>query len=179
VVAILFMRRRRRVRARKESFPKVLETPPLQVLATIRDPWLTLLLRQGEKEGELSCDLAADHQAALALARANHYDILLLEHAPGFSSIELCRQMRKDGSTVPILVAANAGTVVEVVAALDAGADNFLVGPLDYTEFLARLRVLQRRSVQYSEGPHTAAVLLSPGRAEPGRCAASPFVKTS
>jgi DNA-binding response OmpR family regulator len=144
-MAILFLGRRQGPTPSGASLPSVLDTAPLYVLAVTHESWLRMLLDQGERQHMITGDRTDSHDAALALAASHYYDVILMEHVAGYDSIELCRRLRNEGVATPVLVTAAHGTVGDVVAGLDAGADNFLVGAIDYTELLARLRVVRRR----------------------------------
>jgi two-component system response regulator MprA len=69
---------------------------------------------------------------------------------PGIDGLQVCRTLRSEGSTIPILVLTARHQVTDRVAGLDAGADDYLVKPFALEELLARLRALLRRTVQES-----------------------------
>jgi len=64
---------------------------------------------------------------------------------PGMSGTKVCEQLRREGNDVPILMLTARGAVVERVAGLDAGADDYLVKPFALEELHARLRAIRRR----------------------------------
>ena len=64
---------------------------------------------------------------------------------PGMSGTEVCKQLRREGNDVPILMLTARGAVPERVAGLEAGADDYLVKPFALEELHARLRAIQRR----------------------------------
>jgi DNA-binding response OmpR family regulator len=59
--------------------------------------------------------------------------------------LEICKELRRDGNTVPILVLTSKGELEDVVQGLDCGADDYLKKPFAFTELLARIRSLSRR----------------------------------
>jgi two-component system, OmpR family, Ni(II)-responsive and/or redox-responsive regulator NrsR len=67
---------------------------------------------------------------------------------PGLSGLELCQRLRQHKSALPVLILTALGQPENLVAGLDAGADDYLVKPFLMEELLARLRALQRRSPQ-------------------------------
>jgi len=76
-----------------------------------------------------------------------HYDLLILDWMlPDVSGIDLCRSYRNAGKTVPVLMLTARDTTLDKVTGLDAGADDYLVKPVDLFELLARVRALGRRS---------------------------------
>ena len=116
---------------------------PIHVLAVTRDVWLTLLLDRAARHG-VSSDRVADCDAALTLTRTHQYDVILAG-APGVDIVDICRRLRRESVTTPILGVREDSTVRDVVAALDGGADGYVVGPLDDAELIARLRAARRR----------------------------------
>jgi DNA-binding response OmpR family regulator len=65
---------------------------------------------------------------------------------PRLSGLELCKKLRSQKSTLPILMLTAKDSIEDRVIGLDAGADDYLVKPFGMVELLARLRALQRRS---------------------------------
>jgi len=63
----------------------------------------------------------------------------------GISGLDLVARMRREGSTVPVLMLTARDTPADRITGLDAGADDYLVKPFNFGELLARLRALQRR----------------------------------
>jgi DNA-binding response OmpR family regulator len=71
---------------------------------------------------------------------------------PKLSGIELCKRLRQQQSPLPVLILTARDSLEDKVTGLDAGADDCLVKPFGMAELLARLRALQRRSLQpYSQ----------------------------
>ena len=105
------------------------------------------LRRALELEG-YGVELAADGEEALhrlslePVPDAVVLDILM----PGVDGLEVCRRLRSDGNTVPVLMLTARSEVDSRVAGLDAGADDYLPKPFALAELLARLRALLRRS---------------------------------
>jgi two-component system, OmpR family, response regulator len=74
------------------------------------------------------------------------FDVVVLDvMLPDGSGIELCRQMRNDGHTVPVLLLSARGEVKDRVSGLEAGADDYLVKPFALSELMARVTALARR----------------------------------
>lgn len=67
---------------------------------------------------------------------------------PGISGVELCRRLRQQNHPLPVLMLTAKDQLEDMVMGLDAGADDYLVKPFVKVELLARLRALQRRSLQ-------------------------------
>ena len=91
-------------------------------------------------------DAVATAAEAEAATRSIAYDLALLDLGlPDRDGIALIRELRKGGFAAPILVITARGAVDDRVAALDSGADDYLVKPFNHTELLARCRALLRR----------------------------------
>jgi DNA-binding response OmpR family regulator len=67
---------------------------------------------------------------------------------PGMSGLELCKRLRANQSSLPVLMLTAKDRMEEKIIGLDAGADDYLVKPFKMPELLARLRALRRRSPQ-------------------------------
>ena len=75
------------------------------------------------------------------------YDIIILDWMlPGLEGMTVCQKLRNDGYHQPILMLTAKDAVADRVAGLDAGADDYLVKPFEFSELFARLRALSRRS---------------------------------
>lgn len=92
-------------------------------------------------------DGITDGETAQWLLQQKEYDLLILDWMlPGVSGLSLCRQCRQLGRGTPILMLTAKDAVLDKVSGLDAGADDYLVKPVDLMEFTARVRALGRRS---------------------------------
>lgn len=92
-------------------------------------------------------DGVEDGETAQWLLSQKAYDLLILDWMlPTLSGVSLCRQYRQSGKTAPVLMLTAKDTTLDKVAGLDAGADDYLVKPVDLVELLARVRALGRRS---------------------------------
>jgi two-component system response regulator QseB len=98
------------------------------------------------QEGYSTVWLRNAELAAQALA-AERFDVLILDLGlPDRDGLALLRDLRQDGSDLPVLVLTARDGLDERVSGLDAGADDYVVKPFDLAELAARLRALVRRS---------------------------------
>ncbi|HLP89315.1 MAG TPA: two-component system response regulator RppA [Nostocaceae cyanobacterium] len=75
------------------------------------------------------------------------YTVAILDWMlPGITGLELCKRLRYQGNSLPVLMLTAKDRIEDKVTGLDAGADDYLVKPFGMVELLARLRALQRRS---------------------------------
>lgn len=92
-------------------------------------------------------DAVEDGETALWLIKEKDYDLLILDWMlPKVSGVELCRRYRNLGNAAPVLILTAKDTTTDKVDGLDAGADDYIVKPVDVLELLARVRALGRRS---------------------------------
>lgn len=103
-------------------------------------------------------DAAATGEDALVLAAKHHPDVVVLDLGlPGMSGIEVIQGLR-GWTSVPIIILSARGAEIDKVAALDAGADDYVTKPFGMDELFARLRAALRRAAP----PDEAAVVATP-----------------
>jgi DNA-binding response OmpR family regulator len=127
----------------------------MRILVVEDEPVAAAVLAKGLREHSYAVDLVADGNDVLEQAAVNDYDLLILDVLlPGRDGLDVCRQLREAGATVPILMLTARGGLDQRVEGLDAGADDYLPKPYHFPELLARVRALLRR------GPALADVVL-------------------
>ena len=90
--------------------------------------------------------LAATGDAGLRAANTRNFDLIVLDlMLPGRDGLEILSERRAEGDPTPVLILTARDTVLDRVAGLDAGADDYLVKPFAFAELLARVRALLRR----------------------------------
>ncbi|MFA5935932.1 MAG: response regulator transcription factor [Patescibacteria group bacterium] len=91
-------------------------------------------------------DLAEDGERGSFLARTGDYDIILLDYnLPRKNGLEVCREIRAHGKTVPIIMLTVQSEVASKVEVLNQGADDYVTKPYSFQELLARVRSVLRR----------------------------------
>ncbi|GBE08134.1 virulence transcriptional regulatory protein PhoP [bacterium BMS3Bbin11] len=109
----------------------------------LREQLLMRLQRQG-----YAVDAASDGEEGLFLAMEHPFDAAVIDLGlPKLSGIEVIRQLRSQGSVLPILILTARSRWEEKVEGLEAGGDDYLAKPFHIEELQARLRALIRRSV--------------------------------
>ena len=118
----------------------------MRVLIVEDDPELAALLRDGLREHRIDPSLASTFPDGREQATAGDYDVLILDvRLPGGTGFELCRELRRDGVTTPVLMLTALDAVDDRVRGLEVGADDYLTKPFAFQELVARLKALARR----------------------------------
>lgn len=118
----------------------------MRILLVEDDEWLGQVLGEFLTDYRYIVDIATDGEAAWEQIRTFEYDLILLDvMLPKLDGIHLCQRLRSYNYTIPVLMVTCCDTSNDKVAGLDAGADDYMVKPLDLPELLARIRALMRR----------------------------------
>jgi two-component system OmpR family response regulator len=118
----------------------------MRVLIVEDDPTLAEILEQGLEEEGYAVDLSLDGEDGLWRATTVEYDAVVLDvMLPRVNGLDILRRMREERMASPVLLLTARDAVEDRVKGLDAGADDYLVKPFEWTELLARVRALIRR----------------------------------
>jgi len=92
-------------------------------------------------------DWLTDGEAAIHALNVETFDGVILDlNLPRKSGLEILKQLRESGHTLPILILTAKDTLQDKIRGLDLGADDYMIKPFELNELLARLRALLRRS---------------------------------
>jgi DNA-binding response OmpR family regulator len=118
----------------------------MRILLVEDEPRAAQMLAKGLREEAYAVDVARDGKSAVYQAAITEYDAIILDVVlPLQDGLAVCREIRGEGSTVPILMLTARDAVEARIAGLDSGADDYLTKPFDFGELLARLRAVIRR----------------------------------
>jgi len=118
----------------------------MRILIVEDEKQMAELLRKGLAEEGHAVVVAHTGPDGLARAREGGFDAILLDvMLPGLDGCEVARRLRHPGDLTPILMLTARDANADVVAGLDAGADDYLVKPFSFEVLLARLRAVSRR----------------------------------
>ena len=119
----------------------------MRILAVEDDRRGREFLVKGLRESGYVTDTAADGEEGLYRATEHQYDLIILDvMLPIFDGWQVLRQLRAQGSHTPVLFLTARDAVSDRVKGLELGADDYLVKPFAWAEFLARVRTLLRRN---------------------------------
>lgn len=105
------------------------------------------LLARGLREERFAVDTARSGNEGDEMASVTAYDVIVLDRLlPDKDGLVVCRGLRERGVGTPILMLSARGSLEDRVAGLNAGADDYLAKPFGFSELLARIRALLRRS---------------------------------
>ena len=117
------------------------------------DDTMAVALCEGFRQEGYEVALATDGQAALDMARSETPALIVLDvMLPKLSGHDVCRQLRSDGSTVPIIMLTARSQDIDKVLGLKLGADDYITKPFSFMELLARVEAVLRRAGT-TEGP--------------------------
>ncbi|WNZ27555.1 response regulator transcription factor [Leptolyngbya sp. NK1-12] len=119
----------------------------MKILLVEDDPKQLMPLQTVLAQAGHNVDGVRDGETAQWLLSEKDYDLLILDWMlPRVSGVNLCQHYRSLGKAAPVLLITAKDTTADKVIGLDAGADDYLVKPIDIIEFMARVRALRRRS---------------------------------
>jgi len=124
-----------------------------RVLVVDDEPAIRRFLRASLSAHGYAIFEAGDGQSALSAVSADRPDLVVLDLGlPDLDGIEVTRLLR-EWTHIPIIILSVRGQEADKIAALDAGADDYVTKPFGAGELLARMRVALRRAGQSSEEP--------------------------
>jgi two-component system copper resistance phosphate regulon response regulator CusR len=121
----------------------------MRILIVEDETSIANFVRDGLEEEGFSVEIADNGKKGLQLALDNiaEYDVILLDWMlPGLNGIEICRSVRKENKSVPIIFLTAKDTVDDAVFGLESGANDYIRKPFSFEELLARIRVLMRKN---------------------------------
>ncbi|MEQ9023227.1 MAG: response regulator transcription factor [Pseudomonadales bacterium] len=109
-------------------------------------------ITKGLKEQGYSVDMANDGQEGLNKATSEVYDVMVVDRMlPNVDGLNILKAVRAAGNNTPVIVLSALGEVDDRVKGLKAGGDDYLVKPFAFSELLARIEAIIRRSEFSSE----------------------------
>lgn len=111
------------------------------------EPRTAQSLQKGLLENHYEVELAMDGETGLALLQKNTYELIILDvMLPKMDGWQLLREIRAQGRQTPVLMLTALSDISDRVRGLQAGADDYLAKPFAFSEFLARVEAILRRT---------------------------------
>ncbi|MGK7906581.1 MAG: response regulator transcription factor [Synechococcus sp.] len=118
----------------------------MRLLLVEDDTRLAEVLAEALESYAYIVDVVGDGQAGLDMATREEYGLILLDvMLPKLDGVTVCKMLRARGCSTPVLMVTARDASTDKVKGLDAGADDYVVKPVDLPELLARIRALLRR----------------------------------
>lgn len=118
----------------------------MRILVVEDDKKVASFIEKGLREDRYTVDVAHDGLDGSLKAHVYEYDLLVLDvMLPGKSGFDLLTALRREESSVPVLLLTARDSTEDIVRGLDAGADDYLTKPFSFDVLLARVRALVRR----------------------------------
>lgn len=118
----------------------------MRVLVVEDDHRIAQAIKAGLMQESYAVDVVFDGEEGLRTAQADNYDVIVMDvMMPGLDGTEVARRLRAGGDHTPILLLTARSQASDIVAGLDAGADDYLPKPFSFDVLLARVRALLRR----------------------------------
>jgi DNA-binding response OmpR family regulator len=118
-----------------------------KVLIVEDDDSMAVALRDGFEYEGYQVAVAKDGAAGLEMAIEGKPDLMVLDvMLPKMNGLDVCRQIRKDGNNLPIIMLTARGQEIDKVLGLKLGADDYITKPFGFLELMARVEALMRRA---------------------------------
>ena len=126
----------------------------MRLLVVEDDKKIASFVVNGFKQSGFAVDHATNGEDAYALACATPFDAAIVDvMIPKMDGISLVQNLRKDGIRIPVIFLSAKGSVEDRVKGLQSGGDDYLTKPFSFTELLARVQALIRRSTDKGAEP--------------------------
>jgi DNA-binding response OmpR family regulator len=132
----------------------------MRILVVEDDPALLQILEAGFRENRIDVVAARTFHEGREKAALGTYAVVILDVGlPGGSGFDLCKRIRSNGISTPVLMLTARDAVDDRVYGLESGADDYLTKPFAFKELLARVQALARRPPQLAPEKRTVADL--------------------
>lgn len=131
--------------ANSDNFPRM--DDKINILVIEDDTIISSFLQTGLQYEGYAVTTCTEGKSGLETLKRETFHLLILDvMLPGADGFEICRRLRQQGLNIPVLMLTVKNEISDRVKGLDSGADDYLTKPFDFSELLARIRALLRRS---------------------------------
>ena len=124
----------------------------MRILVVEDEKKIADFIKRGLKEEGYAVDMADDGENGFFLATTNDYDLILLDlMLPKLDGITICKKVREEKISTPIIMLTAKDALKDKVIGLNAGADDYLTKPFAFEELLARIRAILRKQSEQSQ----------------------------
>jgi two-component system alkaline phosphatase synthesis response regulator PhoP len=117
-----------------------------KILIVEDDPAMSVALRDGFEFEKYDVEMAGDGEEGLRLATRGDHDLIILDvMLPKKSGLDVCKELRANGSRTPIIMLTARGQEIDKIVGLKLGADDYVTKPFSFIELLARVEAVLRR----------------------------------
>jgi DNA-binding response OmpR family regulator len=128
-----------------------------RILIVEDDPAMQVALRDGFEFEKYAVEMAADGEEGLRLATRGDHDLMILDvMLPRKSGLDVCQELRRNGSSTPIIMLTARGQEIDKIVGLKLGADDYVTKPFSFMELLARVEAVLRRVMRNETGDEYA-----------------------
>ena len=125
-----------------------------RILLVDDEPGLRRTLSDRLRKEGYGVDTAANGEAATEMARKSDYDLIILDlNLPAKNGLDVCRDLRREGKNVAVLMLTARDAVADKITGLKLGADDYMTKPFESAELMARIEALLRRTKGADPGP--------------------------
>ena len=120
-----------------------------KILIIEDEPKVALFIKKGLEENNFYADIDYRGLHTKEQLAQKKYDAIILDlNLPEISGYEICREIRKQNTAIPVLMLTALSTTEDKLTGFDSGADDYLVKPFEFRELLARIKALLKRANQ-------------------------------
>jgi two-component system alkaline phosphatase synthesis response regulator PhoP len=124
-----------------------------RILIVEDDPAMSVALRDGFEFEKYNVEMASDGEEGLRLATRGDHDLMILDvMLPKKSGLDICKELRRNGSSTPIIMLTARGQEIDKIVGLKLGADDYVTKPFSFMELLARVEAILRRVQRTTAG---------------------------
>lgn len=124
----------------------------MRLLVVEDDDKIASFVVNGLKQSGFAVDRCVDGEDGLVYARSTPYDAAIIDiMLPKLDGLTLVQKMRREGNRTPVIILSAKATVDDRIKGLQAGGDDYLTKPFSFSELVARVQALIRRSTQSTE----------------------------